>query len=538
MTASTRTSASGPIDGAPPRGGRGDRLAGVVVGVVTMGVALAAGQLAAALTAPPASPVLAIGQTAIDATPVWLTAFAIRTFGANDKAVLLLGMVVLLVAGSALIGIQAIRRPWLGFASIALVGALGAAAALGRPEATSSWSIPSIAAMVAGAGTYAIFRSRIAEGPSSPIDPVTPPGVGSSRPTAFDRRRFLRAALALSAVAVASEGAAVLTTRRRLAVASRTGIRVPIPSSAAQALPAGAELRVPGLSPFFTPNDAFYRVDTALFVPQLRVQDWRLRIHGMVDRPTEIGFEDLIARPLIERDITLNCVSNEVGGPYVGNARWIGVPLKGLLDELGPHDGATQILSRSADGMTIGTPTATALDGRDSMLAVAMNGQPLPFEHGFPVRMLVPGLYGYVSATKWIVDIELTTLAAAEAYWVERGWAQVAPVKTASRIDAPRDNATVQRGSITVAGVAWAQHRGIRRVEISTDGGAWSEATLAAEDTVDTWRQWTWPWDATPGAHVIRARATDGAGEVQTGASARPFPSGATGWDEVNVTVT
>jgi DMSO/TMAO reductase YedYZ molybdopterin-dependent catalytic subunit len=538
MTPSTRASAKDPIDGAPTRGDRGDRPRGVVIGVVTVGVALAAGQLAAALTAPSASPVLAIGQAAIDATPEWLSSFAISTFGPNDKAVLLLGMVVFLVAGSAFIGIQAIRRPWLGFAAIALVGSLGAAAALGRPEATPSWSLPSVAAVVAGALAFAVLRSPVAEGPPSPIDHA-PPGVGSRRPPmGFDRRRFLRAALALSAVAVAGEGAAVVATRRRLAVASRTGVRVPEPSSAARALPANAELRIPGLSPFFTPNDAFYRVDTALSVPQLRVQDWRLRIHGMVDRAAEIGFEDLIARPLIERDITLNCVSNEVGGPYVGNARWIGVPLKALLDELGPHDGATQILSRSADGMTIGTPTATALDGRDSMLAVAMNGRPLPFEHGFPVRMLVPGLYGYESATKWIVDIELTTLAAAEAYWVERGWAQVAPIKTASRIDTPRNNATMQRGSITVAGVAWAQHRGIRRVEISIDGATWSEATLAAEDTVDTWRQWSWSWDATPGSHVIRVRATDGAGDVQTGASARPFPSGATGWDEVNVIVT
>jgi hypothetical protein len=187
--------------------------------------------------------------------------------------------------------------------------------------------------------------------------------------------------------------------------------------------------------------------------------------------------------------------------------------------------------------MTIGTPTSIALDGRDAMLAVAMNGEPLPFEHGFPVRMLVPGLYGYESATKWIVDIELTTLAAADAYWVERGWAQVAPIKTASRIDTPRNGEQVPRGSVTVAGVAWAQHRGVDAVELSVDGGPWTGATLAAEDSVDTWRQWIWTWQASAGDHALRVRAIDGDGNLQTGASARPFPSGATGWDEVMVTV-
>ena len=330
----------------------------------------------------------------------------------------------------------------------------------------------------------------------------------------------------------------MFTARRRMAVASRASVHLPAPARPAPALPAGARLRAPGLSPFFTPNNEFYRVDTALFVPQLRVEDWRLRIHGMVDRVLDLRFDELIARPLIERDITLNCVSNPVGGPYVGNARWIGVPLKPLLEEAGVAEGATQILSRSSDGMTIGTPTATALDGRDAMLAIGMNGEPLPFEHGFPVRMLVPGLYGYESAIKWIVDIELTTLAAAHAYWVERGWAQVASIKTASRIDTPGSGAQVAPGDVTVAGVAWAQHRGISGVEVSVDGGSWMEAKLSAEDSVDTWRQWIWVWRATGGDHVLRVRAIDGDGNVQPGASSPPFPSGATGWDETAVTVT
>ena len=251
----------------------------------------------------------------------------------------------------------------------------------------------------------------------------------------------------------------------------------------------------------------------------------------------DLGFQELIARPLIERDITLNCVSNQVGGRYVGNARWIGAPLKALLDEAGVHPSATQIASRSSDGMTIGTATSTALDGRDAMLAVAMNGQPLPFEHGFPVRMLVPGLYGYESATKWIVDIELTTLAAFDAYWIQRGWAQTAPIQTASRIDTPGNRSTVAAGTVSVAGVAWAQHRGIRRVQVRADDGPWSDATLSREDSIDTWRQWVWSWRAAPGDHVLQVRATDGEGEVQTATQVPPYPSGSTGWDQVEVSV-
>jgi DMSO/TMAO reductase YedYZ molybdopterin-dependent catalytic subunit len=523
------------------RGHAGDErgpgaVAGAAIGIVTTAFALSAGQLVASLDTPASSPLLAVAAAAIDAAPESVKSFAIRTFGENDKAALMIGIAAALALLAAVIGVLAIRRPVLGYVSIGAVGGVGAASALLRPGASLGWVLPSAAAVVAGAAAFRALQGRAkhARAAEGRLARTRRP---ATAPRGFDRRAFLKASLALSAAAAAGEGAALLTTRRAAAVASRTAVRVPVPSSRARRLPAGAELDVPGLSPFFTPDDEFYRVDTALFVPQLRVEDWRLRIHGMVERPMEIDFRDLLSRPLIERDITLNCVSNEVGGPYVGNARWIGAPLKALLDEAGVRRGATQILSRSSDGMTIGTPTATALDGRDAMLAIAMNGQPLPFEHGFPVRMLVPGLYGYESATKWLVDIELTTLAADDAYWVQRGWAQVAPIKTASRIDTPQRNARVARGVIVVAGVAWAQHRGIRRVEVSVDDGPWLQATLAAEDSIDTWRQWTWSWQATPGEHLLRVRATDGAGELQTGSAAPPFPSGATGWDEANVTV-
>ena len=315
-------------------------------------------------------------------------------------------------------------------------------------------------------------------------------------------------------------------------------MRIPAPADVAPPPPAGADLRIPGLSTFITPNDSFYRVDTALFVPAVDAAGWSLRIHGMVDREITIDYATLLARPLIERDVTLTCVSNEVGGRYIGNARWIGAPLRPLLEEAGVRSGASQIVSRSTDGFTVGTPTAVAMDGRDSMLAVAMNGEPLPLEHGFPVRMIVPGLYGYVSATKWIVDIELTTFGAFDAYWVRRGWAQRAPIKTESRIDTPRASASLQGGVIPVAGVAWAQHRGVKSVEVSVDGGAWVQADLAAQDTVDTWRQWLYRWDATPGHHSLTVRATDDTGSTQDVVATAPFPSGATGDHMINVTVT
>jgi DMSO/TMAO reductase YedYZ molybdopterin-dependent catalytic subunit len=257
----------------------------------------------------------------------------------------------------------------------------------------------------------------------------------------------------------------------------------------------------------------------------------------MVDREIAIDYEQLLARPLIERDITLCCVSNDVGGRYIGNARWLGAPLRALLDEAGVQPGATQIVSRSSDEFTVGTPTSVALDGRDAMLAVGMNGTPLPLDHGFPVRMVIPGLYGYESACKWIVDVELTTFEAFSPYWVRRGWAQQVLIKTESRIDTPKDGSTLDAGPVTVAGIAWAQHRGISKVEVSVDGGAWAAATLAEEDTPDTWRQWSYRWDAASGSHTVAVRATDGTGALQTSAEATPFPSGATGDHTIAVEV-
>jgi DMSO/TMAO reductase YedYZ molybdopterin-dependent catalytic subunit len=319
------------------------------------------------------------------------------------------------------------------------------------------------------------------------------------------------------------------------ATASRLGISLP-PLASAAPDPVG-DPQAAGAAPFYTPNADFYRVDTALTVPRLDADTWSLRLHGMVDEPMTLSFADLLAMPLVERDITLTCVSNEVGGPYVGNARWTGVLLGPLLERAGVQPGATQLLSTSADGWTCGTPTEVVTDGRDAMLAVAMNGEPLPFEHGFPVRMVVPGLYGYVSATKWVTDIELTTLDE-QAYWITRGYAQQAPIKLSSRIDTPKALASLPAGTVAVAGVAWAQTTGIATVEVSIDGGDWQPAELAGEAGVDTWRQWFLRWDAEPGSHRITVRATDKAGVVQTDTRRPIYPDGATGQQQLLVTVT
>jgi DMSO/TMAO reductase YedYZ molybdopterin-dependent catalytic subunit len=303
-------------------------------------------------------------------------------------------------------------------------------------------------------------------------------------------------------------------------------------------VPRGAALDVPGLTPYLTRNRDFYRVDTALRVPDVPVDRWSLQVHGRVDRTLELSYPDLLRLPLTERRITLTCVSNPVGGDLLGNATWTGVPVSDLLREAGIRPGADAVRSRSADGWTAGTPLAALLDERrGALVAVAMNGEPLPLEHGFPARLVVPGLYGYVSATKWLVDLEVTRFADFEAYWTSRGYAARAPIKTGSRIDVPRPFARLDAGRVVVAGVAWAQDRGIARVEVRVDDGPWQQAELAAEDGVDTWRQWRWEWDAASGRHTLQVRATDATGETQTSRRAPIAPDGATGRHSVNVSV-
>jgi DMSO/TMAO reductase YedYZ molybdopterin-dependent catalytic subunit len=511
------------------------RAAGAAIGLLAAGVAIGTAELLAALLGPGSSPIVAVGGAVVDATPEWLKSFAIRTFGERDKLALLIGIGVVLILVVSALGAASVRRPRLGIAGCLVLGAIGAAAAVSRPANDLADALPSVAGAVVGVVAY----RRLREAANLPDGRSAAPAPAASEPTirGYDRRRFLRASVATAGIAAIAGGLGRLLTSRSTAAASRAAATIPEPADPLPPPPAGTDLDVPGVSPFLTPNPAFYRVDTALFVPAIDAATWTLRVHGMVDREITVDYDQLLARPMIERDITLACVSNEVGGPYVGNARWVGAPLTDLLREAGVRPDASQIVSRSVDGFTIGTPTAVAMDGRDALLAVSMNGEPLPLEHGFPVRMVVPGLYGYVSATKWLVELELTTLDGYDAYWIQRGWAKEAPVKTQSRIDTPSSGAQLAPGTVAVAGVAWAQHRGIQRVDVRIDDGGWQHARLGAVDSIDTWRQWVYRWDAAPGSHSLTVRATDGEGETQTADPAAPFPDGATGHHSVVVEV-
>jgi DMSO/TMAO reductase YedYZ molybdopterin-dependent catalytic subunit len=500
---------------------------GAWVGLVTVASAIGAAQLVTGILGPRTSPIVTVGQAAIDLTPEGVKAFAIRTFGEQDKIVLLAGMAVVLVLVAVGLGVASLDRPRVGMGALALLGAIGLAAAWSRPGADASDAVPAVAGTLAGAAVLTVLHGIDRAGPVTTTAGERGPLLG--------RRSLMFGAMAAIA-GTAAGGVGALLARRSRADGSRAGVTVPAPVS--RAAPAtDAELSVPGLAPFFTPNARFYRVDTALLVPAVMAEDWRLRIHGMVDREIDLDFRQLLARPLIERDITLTCVSNPVGGGYVGNARWIGAPLRPLLEEAGVRPGADQIVTRSVDGFTVGTPTAVVMDGRDAMLAVAMNGEPLPLAHGFPVRMLVPGLYGYVSATKWLTDMELTTFDAFDPYWVRRGWAERAPIETMARIDTPSSSVDVPAGEVPVAGVAWAQHVGIDRVEVRFGDGPWRDAQLAGEASVDTWRQWVHRWTATPGEHRIQVRAVNRTGSVQTAEQTEPFPDGATGYHTIVVRV-
>ncbi|NUT48838.1 MAG: molybdopterin-dependent oxidoreductase, partial [Saccharothrix sp.] len=347
------------------------------------------------------------------------------------------------------------------------------------------------------------------------------------------RRRFLITSAAVAAAAGVGAVAGRFAGGRVDVEASRRAIRL-TPDVAAPPVPAGADFAEAGTPGFITPNADFYRVDTALSVPRLRARDWRLRVHGLVDRELVLTYDDLLSRPLVERTISLCCVSNEVGGPYLSTADFIGVSLRDILVEAGVRPGADQLATRSADGWTCGTPVDTVLEpDRGALLAIGMNGEPLPVEHGFPVRMVVPGLYGFVSATKWLVDAELTTFADFDAYWVKRGWARRAPIKTMSRVDRPKPFERVSAGTFVAAGVAWAQHTGVDAVEVRLDGGPWRAATLSREVDVDTWRMWRVELDLRAGSHTLEVRATDRAGRTQTAERAEPVPDGATGWHTI-----
>jgi len=491
---------------------------GALAGLAAAAAALGIAEAVAILTGATTAPLVAVGGVVIDSVPAKVKEFAVQVFYTYDKLALIIGTLVLLALFAAGAGILATRRMVWGYAGIGVFAAAGIAAAATRHNAPWYSFVPTLVGGLVAAGVLWYLLQR--------------PGDGEA--TFEERRWFIRVAGGtVAAAAVIGFGSRWWSTRRGVQ-ADRAAINVPVTTDSASALPPEVDAGLPDLAPFVTPNKDFYLIDTALVVPQVSPNDWTLRIHGRVDKPVTISYADLLKRPMIERYITLACVSNEVGGALIGNAKWQGVRLADILDEVRPQAGADQVVSRSVDGFTAGTPTAVLRDGRDAMLAIAMNGEPLPIEHGFPVRMVVPGLYGYVSATKWIAELELTSFADFDAYWIKRGWSAMGPIKTESRIDTPRDGGNPRAGRIMIAG---AQHRGVSKVEIQIDDGAWQTATLSPVPSIDTWRQWTLEWQATPGKHHIVVRATDNGGATQTDAMAPPDPDGATGWHSINIEV-
>ncbi|GAA5168862.1 molybdopterin-dependent oxidoreductase [Ornithinimicrobium tianjinense] len=510
-----------------------DALCGVAAGAVTLGAA----ELLAALwtqwlgSVGTPSPLLAVGGAFVDRTPPWLKDWAVATFGTADKLALGVGMALALALVCALLGLLAARRRGPGLSLFVLVGMVGGAAVLSRPGAAPLDVVPTLVGVLAG--TW-VLSWLLATGGPSPRDTASSP----AGPDGLSRRGLLTSAGALTALGVLGVVAGqALSGVARGARAAARAITLPVPTRKVS-VPAGAASDVAGHSPYLTPNAEFYRIDTALRVPRVDPAEWRLRVTGLVEREIEISWEDLLAEEHVEALVTLTCVSNEVGGDLVGNARWQGWPVRELLARAGVRPEADMVLSRSVDAWTAGTPLEVLTDDRDALIAVAMNGEPLPPEHGFPARLVVPGLYGYVSATKWVTELKVTRFDADEGYWTPRGWSALGPVKTASRIDVPRPGAALGAGEVVVAGVAWAQHRGVSAVEVQVDGGPWSRAELLEEPSVDAWRLWRWTWpDAAPGEHVLRVRATDATGAQQVEQPAPPAPDGATGWHQVRVSV-
>lgn len=507
-------------------GTAGKRWYGVVLGLLATGAGLAVAELVTGLVRDTASPVVPVGQVFIDWIPPEVKDWAIDVFGTADKAVLVFGALVVILGVGVLVGLLAIRGERVpAYVLTAMIGVIGAFSVIIRPEPSLAKLLPTIA------GTAVSMLVLWWLSPKRATDDDGHPML-----MGVDRRQFLYGAAGLGTAAVVTGGFGRMLRERFEVGAERDALVLPGADSAAPVLPADAELGVPGIESFVVPNNSFYRIDTALVVPQVRKDSWRLRIHGLVDQEIELNFDDLLARPQVERYVTLSCVSNQVGGNLVGNALWQGVLLRDVLDEAGLQEGAEQVVSRSVDGWTAGTPIEAIMDGRDSMLAVAMNGEPLPARHGYPVRMVVPGLYGYVSATKWVNEIRLTRWDDYDAYWITRNWSKRGPVKTMSRIDTPRSGSS-HAGEVAIGGVAWAVHRGISAVQVRVDDGEWVDADIGGVPSNDTWVQWVYRYAGEPGRHTIEARAFDGSGEVQPEEPKPVGPDGAQGYHRISVDI-
>lgn len=497
----------------------------MAAGLAAAAVALGTTELAAAFFSPASDARTAVGTSVINLAPGPAKEWAIQTFGTNDKAFLTVMVVVVVGAFVAVASAWERSRVPLGTSALAAAGVAGALAVLAQPGARAVDLVPVLFGTACGIATLRLLSRDRAAGDSG------------EAPADAGRRRSLQALGLLAFGALAGVTGNVLTRQRRSVAADRDTFALPKAGSPAPRIPAEVQPAGVDLPSFITPNADFYRIDTALRVPQLAREDWKLRIHGMVDREVTYTFAELADFEVVERPVTLTCVSNPVGGDLISNAMWTGYRVRDLLLGSGIHRDADMALSTSIDGFTAGTPIEALTDEREALLAIGMNGVPLPVEHGYPARLVVPGLYGFVSATKWVVDVEVTRFDRAEAYWTKLGWSARAPIKTQSRIDVPRAGARLSPGPVTIGGVAWAQPRGVRSVEVRIDDGPWLPATLGAAYSNDTWRLWAFSWQATPGAHTVTARATDNTGAVQTEQEAPPAPDGATGWPSISVQV-
>lgn len=514
--------------------GRMTSRSATLIGAASIALGIGVTELLAGLLRVRASPVIVVSEAVIDLTPGWIAEPIISLVGTADKPLAIVSVIVAILLLGALVG-----RLWPAhrIASASLIGALVVLSILAVVSRANSSTLTAVICIVGGLTTAGTLHALHRATPLSAAN-RGPDAVGEAGPNArpdTDRRAFVRNLALVAGAAVVVTGLGRWAARSRMLVEeARAQLRLPPRSTD---VPAGVDLGIDGVPPWSTPPRRFYRIDTALAEPLIEPDEWRLRIHGMVDREITLTYQDLLDRGLSDEWITLCCVSNPVGGDLIGNALWSGVSIKSILDEVGLASGADALLSTSEDGWTCGTPLAALTDGRPALLAVAMDGKPLPIEHGFPVRQVVPGLYGYVSATKWVTDWEVTRFDNFSAYWTERGWGEKGPVKTQSRIDVPTSNPVA--GPVKVAGTAWAQHRGIERVEVRVDGGPWNEAELAEVPNVNTWVQWAWSWDATErGDHLLEVRATDGTGQPQTSVQTGVLPDGATGYDALSVTVT
>jgi DMSO/TMAO reductase YedYZ molybdopterin-dependent catalytic subunit len=513
--------------------------AGVIAAAVVLGVAEVVSLFAAG-----GSPLFAVGSLVIDLAPAGVKEFVIAIFGTGDKAALLTLMGILIVVISAAAGVLELRRPPIGEGVIGIGGVVAVIAVVTRAGATGFNGIPTIVGAVAGVVVLRLAIERLglwrraAERRATALAAWITPGSPVAGPQ-LERRGFLTfAVVAGAASVVAGVGARLVNATTDGVAAIRTKLTLPKAAVPAEPVPAGAMIDVPGISPFVTPTADFYRIDTALQVPSIDPDKWRLKVTGMVENEVSLSFAELLAKPLEEHLATLTCVSNDVGGDLIGNALWLGFPIRDLLAQAVPKTGADMVLSTSVDGFTAGTPLSVLQDtGTNAMLAVGMNGTALPLEHGFPVRMVVPGLYGYVSATKWVVELKVTKFSEDKGYWTPRGWDAKGPIKLASRIDTPLSGAAITAGTVAIAGVAWEQHVGVKTVEVQVDDGPWVEASLADSISADTWRQWVYRWPAEKGSHRIRVRATDASGKTQGKTYQAPAPNGSEGWHSITVSV-